>query len=233
MMYLEPFHLIFFGTLAHKTDFMRRLSIILILTILSTFSALAQESDINRTGLVQFSGVVVTGDSLLPIPFTSIMIRNTFRGTISDYYGFFSFVAKMGDTIEFSALGYKRASFVIPDTISDHRCSLIQLMFKDTILLKEVVIFPWPTKEQFKEAFLQLRIPADDITRAQRNLDADQLFMLGGMMPMDGSMNFKYQMEQQSSRLYYSGQLPPNNLLNPIAWSKFIQMWQQGEFKKK
>jgi hypothetical protein len=212
---------------------MRRLYIILILTILSTFSAFAQESDMNRTGLVQFSGVVVTGDSLLPIPFTSIMIRNTYRGTISDYYGFFSFVAKMGDTIEFSALGYKRASFVIPDTISDHRCSLIQLMFKDTILLKEVVIFPWPTKEQFKEAFLQLRIPTDDITRAQRNLDADQLFILGEMMPMDGSMNFRYQMEQQSSQLYYSGQLPPNNLLNPIAWSKFIQMWQQGEFKKK
>lgn len=212
---------------------MRRLFIILIFTLLSAVAVSAQDRDINRTGLVQFSGVVVTGDSLLPIPFTSIMIRNTFRGTISDYYGFFSFVAKMGDTIEFSALGYKRASFVIPDTISDHRCSLIQLMFKDTILLKEVVIFPWPTKEQFKEAFLQLRIPADDITRAQRNLDADQLFMLGGMMPMDGSMNFKYQMEQQSSRLYYSGQLPPNNLLNPIAWSKFIQMWQQGEFKKK
>ncbi|MBK6839366.1 MAG: hypothetical protein IPG90_14770 [Bacteroidetes bacterium] len=44
--------------------------------------------------LVQFSGIVVTSDSLNPVPYTSIMIRNTYRGTVGDYYGFFSFVAK-------------------------------------------------------------------------------------------------------------------------------------------
>ena len=212
---------------------MRNIFLFLAIFTLAAANVHGQENTTENLNLVQFSGVVVTTDSLLPIPFTSIMIRNTFRGTISDYYGFFSFVARMGDTIEFSALGYKRMNFVIPDTLSDHRCSLIQMLAKDTFLLKEIVIFPWPTKEQFKEAFLSLRIPADDITRAQRNLDAEQLGVLSSMMPMDGSMNFKYQMEQQSSRLYYSGQLPPNNLLNPIAWSKFIQMWQNGEFKKK
>ncbi len=212
---------------------MRKLVFFLFLSLIIKAEAFSQDNSQMNQNLVQFSGVVVTTDSLLPIPFTSIMIRNSYRGTISDYYGFFSFVARMGDTIEFSALGYKRMNFVIPDTLSDHRCSLIQMLAKDTVLLKEVVIFPWPTKEQFKEAFLQLRIPADDIARAQRNLDSDQLGILGAMMPMDGNMNFKYQMEQQSSRLYYSGQLPPNNLLNPIAWSKFIQMWQNGEFKKK
>jgi len=212
---------------------MRNIFLFLAIFTLAAANVHGQENTTENLNLVQFSGVVVTTDSLLPIPFTSIMIRNTFRGTISDYYGFFSFVARMGDTIEFSALGYKRMNFVIPDTLSDHRCSLIQMLAKDTILLKEIVIFPWPTKEQFKEAFLSLRIPTDDITRAQRNLDAEQLGVLSSMMPMDGSMNFKYQMEQQSSRLYYSGQLPPNNLLNPIAWSKFIQMWQNGAFKKK
>jgi len=95
------------------------------------------------------------------------------------------------------------------------------------------VIFPWPTKEQFKDAFLQLRVPDDDLARAERNLDRNQLNILATAMPMDGSMNFRYQMEQQSSRLYYAGQLPPNNLLNPVAWSKFIQMWQNGDFRNK
>ncbi|MBP6335426.1 MAG: carboxypeptidase-like regulatory domain-containing protein [Bacteroidia bacterium] len=212
---------------------MRILILFLFTFLLSGSTTFAQEKSKESQNLVQFSGVVVTTDSLLPIPFTSIMIRNTFRGTISDYYGFFSFVGRMGDTIEFTALGYKPMTFVIPDTLTDYRCSLIQMMSKDTILLSEVVIFPWPTKEQFKEAFLQLRIPSDDITRAQRNLDPNQLNILANMMPMDGRMNFKYQMEQQSASLYYAGQLPPNNLLNPIAWSKFIQMWQNGDFKKK
>ncbi len=193
----------------------------------------AQEKNLPANDLVQFSGIVVTSDSLNPVPYTSIMIKNTYRGTVGDYYGFFSFVAKMKDTIEFLAIGYKKAVFVIPDTLSDHRCSLIQLLKPDTILLKEIVIFPWPTKEQFKEAFLRLHIPSDDMVRAKRNLDPGKLGILATAMPMDGSMNFKNAMEQQTSRLYYAGQLPPNNLLNPVAWSKFIQMWQNGEFKNK
>ena len=50
--------------------------------------------------LVQFTGVVVTGDSLKPVPYTHIIDRTRNRGTISDYYGYFSFVAQRGDTIE-------------------------------------------------------------------------------------------------------------------------------------
>ena len=146
---------------------------------------LAQEKSLPENDLVQFSGIVVTSDSLNPVPYTSIMIRNTYRGTVGDYYGFFSFVAKMKDTIEFLAIGYKRAVFVIPDTLSDHRCSLIQLLKPDTVYLREVVIFPWPTKEQFKEAFLRLHIPSDDMTRAERNLDPGRLAMLSAAMPMD------------------------------------------------
>lgn len=202
-----------------------------LLILLVNNNVSAQDKLLQKNDLVQFSGVVVSGDSLSPIPFASIMIRNTSRGTISDYYGFFSFVAKMNDTIEFAAIGFKRSYFVIPDTLTDHRCSLIQILKPDTILLKEVVIFPWPTKEQFKDAFLKLRAPYDDLARAERNLNREQIAYLSAFAPMDGNMNFKWQMQQQYSQLYYAGQLPPNNLLNPVAWSKFVQMWQNGDFK--
>ena len=135
----------------------------LILISFCIFGLHSSAQILDDNHLVQFSGVIVTFDSLQPIPFSSIMIKNSNRGTVSDYYGFFSFVAKMKDTIEFSALGFKKAIFVIPDTLTDQRCSMIQILKQDTILLKEVMIFPWPTKEQFKEAFLRLRIPDDDL----------------------------------------------------------------------
>ena len=183
--------------------------------------------------LVQFSGVVVTGDSLKPIPFTSIIIKGTFRGTVSDYYGFFSFVAKKTDTIEFSCLGFKKAHYIIPDTLTENKYSLIQMMNNDTIFLKETVIYPWPTQEQFKEAFLRLNIPDDDLERARRNLARAEIKEKYQKLSMDGSMNYKNAMQQKTSQLYYAGQAPPNNLLNPIAWSKFIQAWQNGDFKKK
>jgi hypothetical protein len=188
---------------------------------------------LNSNDLVQFSGVVVTGDSLQPVPFTSIMIKNNFRGTVSDYFGFFSFVAKMRDTVEFSAIGFKKTFFVIPDTLTDNRCSLIQILKRDTILLHEVRIYPWPTKEQFKEAFISLRLHDDDMERAKKNLDPVTLSIIAENTPMDGSMNFRNLMQQQSSRLYYSGQLPPMNILNPVKWAQFIQAWQNGDFKKK
>lgn len=203
----------------------------LLLLLSLSLQLRAQKPDDSK--LVQFSGVVVTSDSLKPIPFASLMIKNTYRGTVSDYFGFFSFVAKMGDTIEFSAIGYKRANFVIPDTLTDQRCSMIQILKQDTILLREVVVFPWPTKEQFKEAFIRLNVPDDDLARAEKNLEEDKLAFIGANMAMDGSMNYRNYIDEHATRLYYAGQLPPNNLLNPVAWAKFIQMWQSGAFKKK
>lgn len=209
---------------------MRNLLFALLLLFISQ-TGFSQKLEKNE--LVQFSGVVVTGDSLQPIPFASIMIKSSFRGTVSDYFGFFSFVGRMRDTIEFSALGFKKATFIIPDTLSDNRCSLIQILKHDTILLREAIVYPWPTKEQFKEAFLALRLHDDDMERARKNLDPYVLSLVAENTPMDGSMNFRNQMLQQSSHLYYSGQLPPNNLLNPIAWAKFIQAWQDGAFKSR
>jgi hypothetical protein len=184
--------------------------------------------------LVQFSGVVVTADSLRPVPYVNVIIRHTWRGTVTDYFGFFSFVAQKNDTIEFSSLGYKKSTFVIPDTLTSNRYSLIQMLQGDTIVLRETIIFPWPTKEQFKEAFMNLKIPDDDLERAKKNLARAEMQVLYDNMPMDGSMNFRNQMQAQQSKLYYAGgQVPPNNLLNPIAWAKFIEAWQNGDFKRK
>jgi hypothetical protein len=182
--------------------------------------------------LVQFSGVVVEGDSLHSVPYTSIIVKGSSRGTVSDYFGYFSFVAQERDTIEFSAIGFNNAFFIIPDTLTNNKYSLIQVMQSDTVHLKETVIYAWPTKEQFKAAFLKLNLPEDDMVRANKNMSrADAKERMVGMA-MDASMNYRYTQQQYQSKLYYAGQLPPNNLLNPIAWAKFIKAWQNGDFKQ-
>jgi hypothetical protein len=207
---------------------MRPLLITLLLMLAAVQVAQSQERRV-----IQFSGVVVSGDSLQPVPYTSIMVRNSFHGTMSDFYGFFSFVALSNDTIEFTAVGYQRSQFVIPDELNENRYSLIQMMQKDTFLLKETVIFPWPTREQFKEAFLRIEVPDDDLERARKNLAQESMRDMGMKMPMDGSMNYRNTMQNYQSQLYTAGQIPQNNLLNPIAWSRFIQAWKNGDFKRK
>lgn len=208
-----------------------KLSTILFLLFASTFVQLLTAQ--NNKDLIQLSGVVVSTDSLQPIPFTNIFVKHTRHGTISDYYGYFSFVAQKGDTLVFSELGFARAEFIIPDSLSTNRYSLIQLMKHDTIWLQESVVFPWPTKEQFKQVFLNLNAPDDDLERARKNLSYDNMKDLYNTLPVDASISYKYAMQQQYSKLYQTGQYPSYNILNPIAWSQFIQAWKRGDFKKK
>jgi hypothetical protein len=193
----------------------------------------AQVSQNNKDTLIQFSGIVVTGDSLKPVSFTNIFVKGQGRGTVSDYLGYFSLVTKANDTIQFSTIGYKTSEFVIPDTLTADRYSAVHFLRRDTFLLKETVIYPWPSREQFKEAFVKLNIPDDDIERARKNLDPKQLAARASIMPNTGTMSFKYEMEQYNQKIYYAGQSPPINLFNPIAWAQFIQAWKNGDFKRK
>lgn len=193
----------------------------------------------SKDDLVQFSGIVVTADSLDPVPFTNIAVNNTSRGTTSDYFGFFSIVVHKKDIITFSAVGYKKVSYHIPDTLSADRYSLIQVMTSDTIMLSETVIYPWPTKEQFRYAFLKLNVPDDDIEIAKKNMermamkDADRKHRDPELYAMDGYQNYRNYTTNMADKLYYAGQAPPNNLLNPFAWAKFIEAWKRGDFIKK
>src|SRR5690625_666705 len=132
-----------------------------IFTILGVFlsCSLFAQKNLTDSTLVQFSGVVVQEVSegeIAPIPFANIYIPESGRGTYTNLDGFFSIVARQGDIIEFSAVGFQKIEYTIPDTLSTNRYSIVQLMSEDTIMLPEATIYPWPSREHFKEEFLAL-----------------------------------------------------------------------------
>lgn len=211
-------------------------AIFFLILIILTAAVQAQQA---KNDIVQFSGVVVTADSLRPVPFASIVVGKSGRGTSSDYYGFFSLVVRKGEHITFSAIGFKTGYFVIPDTLSSNRYSMIQVMSSDTLMLTETVIYPWPSREQFRHAFLTLKVPDDDIEIARRNLAFMEMREMYGRnydpakYGYTAGQSYRGQMMAMSDKLYYNGQTMPNNLLNPLAWAKFIQAWKRGDFKRK
>ena len=73
-----------------------------------------QPSAQEATGVVQVSGLVVTGDSLSPLPYCTVYRARDRRGTMTDLRGFFSLPALEGDTLEFSSVGYVTRRAVIP-----------------------------------------------------------------------------------------------------------------------
>ena len=199
------------------------------LLVFTVFYCSAQEE--KSENLLQLSGIVVSGDSLTPVPFTSVIIKGSNRGTICDYYGFFSLVVRENNTIQFSSVGYRTNDFLVPDTLNSNRYSIIELLQKDTVVLSQQIVYPWPSKEQFKQAFLTLDAPTDDYDRAFENLTREDVRLAIQGVPMSAKANYNYVVQKEYSRLYNKGSLPQISLMNPLAWAQFIQAWKNGDFK--
>ena len=182
--------------------------------------------------LVQFSGVLVSIDSLDMVSYASVIDKTTQKGTMADYFGYFSFVTRPGDTILFNAFGFKPNSYIVPDTLTENRYSIIHIMIPDTLNLPEVEIYPWPSKEDFARAFVEMQPYDDALRKAQRQLSGESLAFAAARIPTDGGLSYNWELQQQQSRLYTMGQTPVNNLLNPAAWNRFIESWRNGELKK-
>lgn len=196
------------------------------------FSQIDSTTNPGVNQVVQIAGITVSGDSLVPVPFANVLIKGNYSGTLCDFSGFFSIVAKAGDTLVFSSFGYRRNEYVIPDSLNSKQYSLIQIMDRDTVVLPVTDIKVWPTYEQFKKAFLETEVPGSDLARAEKNLNRENIARKAANLHLGASGNQKLMLAQRRSKLYSAGQLPPNNLLNPIAWMKFIKAWKEGKLGK-
>jgi len=184
--------------------------------------------------VVQVSGIVMTSDSLYPVSYATIAIKGTSRGTYANFEGFFSIVARKGETLQFSAIGYESKEYTIPEDHIGDRLTLVQLLTDDAYNLPETVVFPWPSREHLKLEFLALNVKKDLEDRAQENLEQRQLAALGEAMAMDGNENSDLYLRRQAQSYYhYGGQTPYQGIFNVFAWAKFIKAWKNGEFKRK
>lgn len=181
--------------------------------------------------VVEFSGRI-TDTKNRSIPYVHVYNRNSYRGTISDYWGNFAFAVRPNDTIWFSAVGYKRCVVAIPRYIDSYYYQKQVVMQTDTILLDETIVHPYQNYHQFKQAVIYLDLPEDDYERAVRNIA--NIVRQEKLNPSDlgPGGNYKNYMQQHYDRIYHAGQPPPINFLNPLAWAKFFKALQNGDFKQ-
>lgn len=190
-------------------------------------------TDSTATKVVQVSGLVVTGDSLTPLPYCTVYRARDRRGTMTDVRGFFSLPALEGDTLEFSSVGYVTHQAVIPAGSEMGRVNLVQPMGRDTVNMADAFVYPWPSKERFKKEFLALGLPNQGLDPAwDSNMDPidmyDRLIEVG----RDGQSTATDVLSAQAIQAGYSGQAPPVNVLNPVAWAKFLQALRDGDLKR-
>jgi hypothetical protein len=175
----------------------------------------------------------MTADSLQGIPAVSIIVKGQNRGTVTSDKGVFSIVVLKGDQVEFSSIGFKSKTVDIPRDLVGNQHSIIQLMVNDTIFLPATIIKPRISRQQFDRDFVKAQVADDDIEVARNNNSEAKRRILMAHLPSDGREASSQYLRQSSQKLYYSGQVAPQNIFNPFAWSEFIKAWKRGDYKRK
>jgi hypothetical protein len=208
-----------------------------ILLLITCFLALCTGSSYaqNNARVIQFSGKVVTeeNNTIVGVPYAAISVRGTYRGTFTDFDGFFSIVARTDETLVFSVLGFKDAYYHVPDTLTSDRYTIFQIMTRDTILLPEAVVYPWPDPDHFNQEFIAMDVHDDLEDIAAENLSEKSMAQLREYLPSDGPEHQQLYLKQQAQRYYYEGQIRTPQILNAFAWKEFIEAWKRGDFKRK
>ena len=205
---------------------------------LSNTKSLAQQSpnsspNIYRDSVVQLYGVVMTADSLKAVPFASIVVNQKGRGTITNNDGVFSIAVNKGEHITFTCIGFKDRTILIPKNLEGNQYSVIQLMVNDTNYLPATILKPRPTRAQFERDFVNAKVDEELFETARKNTSPSQKRIILASLPRDGKEAVGASLNNQAAKYYYSGQLPPMNILNPSAWKNFINSWKRGDYKSK
>jgi hypothetical protein len=209
------------------------LIIIIALVSLKNQNAAAQTVDIYRDSVVQLYGVIMTADSLKAIPFASVVVEKKGRGTITNNDGVFSIAVIKGERITFTCVGFKDRTILIPAKLEGNQYSVIQLMVNDTNFLPATILKPRPTRAQFDRDFVNSKIDDDLYETARKNTSMSQKRVILSSLPYDGKEAVGASLTQQAAKYYYSGQLPPMNILNPSSWKSFIDSWKRGDYRSK
>ncbi len=183
--------------------FIRITCLLLLVTIVNAFSQGTQN-------IMQLTGLIVGGDSLYGIPGVHVYVPKAGRGTSTNYYGYFSLPTQVGDSIIVSAIGYAKKEFVI-EYNDKKSISLIIELKEDTTILPLLEIFPYPTEELFKHAFLSLKMPDNMYNGININ---DQIM---------SRVTHANKTDAKSYYLYKAANRQSFVLLDAFAWSRAIR----------
>ena len=201
--------------------------VVISLLLVSVYCRISAQVEQNK--FIQIDGVTADDKGFI-IPDVSIYSKGLRRGAASDHRGIFSIISTPGDTVFFSAIGFKSTLLTVPSTLSGINFITDVILVADTIMIEEVVILPWKTYSEFKRAVLENKPANPLLENMEFNLALVEQQTWSDMRSTPGQ-GYRYTMQRVSDNLYSHNQSPTNNLLNPFAWQKFIQGVKGGLLK--
>ena len=200
--------------------------VILIGAFLAIAGSWAEGQEENKGRFIQIDGLTNDEHGFV-VPGVSIWSKHLHRGAASDSRGIFSIISIPGDTVFFSAIGFKSTLLTIPSNLAGANYITDVRMITDTILIGEVMVLPWKTYSEFKRAVIENKSEDPLMKNMQYNLALVEQQIWSDMRSTPGQ-GYRYTMQQMSDNLYTRGQTPVNNLLNPVSWTRFIREVKSG-----
>lgn len=205
---------------------------ILCMTFLlfASFSASAQE----HSNSIVFKGKVVASRTSEFLPNAYVFNANSGRGALTDDLGNFQLYVYPGDSLTFSYVGYKKKYYIVPYILEEVQTGIIH-MAEDSKMLAEVKVYPYNTEEDFKKAFMDMKVENEAGRRAlEKNLEQAKLNVLALQAGLSGAGNFRNFSDQMAYSMANRNfvQSPLMSLTNPFAWANFIKSVKNGDLKK-
>ncbi|MFD2872735.1 hypothetical protein ACFS5N_09665 [Mucilaginibacter ximonensis] len=198
-----------------------------LLLLLCTASVFAQQTE---RPLVQYSGITRNADStkkVVIVPYVSI--KNVSTGQqlfVSDYQGYFSFVAHERDTLQFTSVGYFPVTVVVPANINNRSMVTTVSLKPQIVNLPAVRVFPWATTDEFRKDFLAMKIADDDYEIIRKNLNPKAIKEAGAYYPH--TVYESVNAQEMHNNIVNSHSIT-NPLLNPFAWGSLIRDIAAGD----
>ena len=196
---------------------MKNILLVIVLFVLVFEKTSAQ----GERKVVQLTGLVVEGDSMLAIPGAFVYVPKSGRGASTNLLGYFSFPVSAGDSVVVATVGYKKKSIVVPMDSSE--VSMVIHLNLDTLMLPVVEIIAFPIERVFKEAFLAMNLPDDGRSHMAKTLNDQIMGRILNGSSMDGSMNHNFYMQQQLSAMESQYLVRSSRLIDPFSWARFFK----------
>ena len=213
----------------HIKSVIYQIIIVVGILVSSAHMLIAQQKKI-----LQFSGLISSTGSNLPIGFVTIKNTSFNNQTfISNNEGYFSFVAHVGDVIQFTSVGFDPVEFEIPNIDGDKYTAQIKMRAL-VVELPAITPYPWASYEDYLSEFMAMGSGEDPIAMARRNLSPEAMAALARIVPRSAEEIQTYNSLQRHQFMQNKNinQRMNNPFLNPFNWYQFINSIKKGDYSR-
>jgi hypothetical protein len=173
--------------------------------------------------------MVYNADSIkVVIPYVTITNISSHKQVyLSNYEGYFSFVAHEHDTLLFTSIGFAPMKVAIPANANKSYTTEVRLK-PQIIHLPTFRVFPWATTDEFRKDFLSMKLADDDLEIARKNLERATSRSASNNLARDGQ-EIQSSWAQNEHNDIMNQHSITNPLLNPFAWGSLIKQISDGD----